>query len=139
MPITKKKVAVLDERGWIEDLDTRIDIVFSRCFLNLASQNQLFPEAFSVQKILQKYGKDKYSVMSELEKGFNQALSAYFDIVNIVVIEDSRYDEEINKYYVSIRCDVVDNGETAIVGKVLSIEGTTFQTVSDQINNGASL
>ena len=139
MPTVTKKVPVLDERGWLSDIDSRIDTVFSRCFLNLASQNLLFPDAFSVQKVIQKYGRDKYTTMSELEKGFNNVLSLYFETVNIIVIEDSRYPQENNKYYLSIRCDITDQGESAVLGRVLSIEGTVFQTISDQINNGASL
>lgn len=136
-----RPIPTLDTRGWVVGVQEKADWLITWAFLEDYSSSRIYyGHITSPQKLYQQHAHDIARLCEAMRLMFETYLSRYFDMVTVDIREsDSTRQHSSGAAEIEMTCSINHDGLDYQLNKLLSLEGSKFQIVSNLINNGENI
>jgi hypothetical protein len=128
----------MSDRGWVVNPGEKADFLMSWFFESDPAQTYIYKgKVLNIQNMLEQYGNDIPTLVSELQQGLEGYFQSYYDaaIVQVSANDDPSVNPT-NEITLTIAAQVTQNGNTySVSGLVQSLNGR-FVRVANYINTG---
>ena len=132
------KIPTLSSSGWVGEVSEKADKAISYFFVSDASQSQLYAgNVSSLAYIVQQYGNDSITLVSEMQRRVQTYMSHLFDEAHVDVsalpINAEADDGSIN---LRVVMTVKEDGKDYSVGRLIKTLKSKVQEIINLNNNG---
>jgi hypothetical protein len=130
-------VPTLSIAGWISAPVDKADVLMSHFFEAEKSQTHLYGDnVSSLQWLVQRHGNDPSNMSFQLRSTLEAYLNRYFDTAQVTVNVN---DDGTPRYELQVYMQVVADGKTYSIGKLLQVNNSKIQKIINLNNDGTSL